>query len=130
MRRLTFIVVAVLFAGGVPTVLAHGGGGGASGGPGGPGAGVGSGHGGPGVGMGIGHAGEPASHAGLSAIAHSNGRLSLDRDHGIERAEDRMSAKGLENTNGPMSPNRSKGTARASQRHAQHVMSKAGEQER
>ncbi len=39
-----------------------------------------------------------------------------------------MSAKGLENTNGPMSPNRSKGTVRANQRHAQHALSKAGRQ--
>jgi len=38
-----------------------------------------------------------------------------------------MSAKGLENTNGPMSPNRSKGTARANQRHAQHALSEAGQ---
>jgi hypothetical protein len=53
-------------------------------------------------------------------MTHSNGPLSLDRDHGIERAEDRMSQQGRENTNGPMSPNRSKGKARASQRHAQH----------
>jgi hypothetical protein len=44
----------------------------------------------------------------------------LDRDHGIERAEDRMNQQGRENTNGPMSPNRSKGKARASQRHVQY----------
>lgn len=122
MHRLAFIAVAMLLAaGGMSTALAHGGGG--------AGAGPGAGHGGQGGGIGIGHAqglfGPPAS---LSAIARGNGPLSLDRDHGIERAEDRMSAKGLENTNGPMSPNRSKGTVRANQRHAQHALSKAGRQ--
>jgi hypothetical protein len=64
--------------------------------------------------------GNAAAHAAPSGITHSNGRLSLDRDHGIERAEDRMSEEGRENTNGPMSPSRSTGKARASQRHAEH----------
>lgn len=126
MRRLIFIAAAVLLAGGGNLALARGG----RAGPGGPGAGVGSGHGGPGAGMGVGHGGGTSGHASLSALAHTNGPLSLNRDHGIERAADRMSAEGLKNTNGPMSPNRSKGTARASQRHAQHPLSVAGEQER
>ncbi len=94
--------------------------------PGRAGMGLGSGHGGP-PGVGIGAV--PFGRASPSALAHSNGPLSLDRDHGIERAEDVMSAQGLKNTNGPMSPNRAKGTARADQRHAQHALSKTGEQE-
>ena len=103
-----------------PTVWARGGGGPGGGGPGGgPGVGGGPGAGGA-VGAGHGHGIGNAAHAAPWAITHSNGLLSPNREHGIERAEDQMSAKGLENTNGRMSPSRSKGRARADQRHDQH----------
>src|SRR5262245_20785033 len=109
-NALPFTLIACLIVS-TPAVWARGGGGGPGGGAG-MGPGVGGGH-----GNGI---SSEAAHAAPSAIVHGNGPLSLDRDHGIERAEDRMSAEGRENTNGPMSPTRSKGKARASQRHAEH----------
>ncbi len=52
-----------------------------------------------GMGGGFGGFGQSAPHgpsAGSSAFENSNGRLSQDRDRGLERAEDRMSQQGLE----------------------------------
>ncbi len=40
--------------------------------------------------------GAPAPHASSSGVANSNGRFSTDRDHGLDRAKDRMSQAGLE----------------------------------
>jgi hypothetical protein len=48
--------------------------------------------------------------------ANTNGPNSLDRDKGLERAEDRMSEQGKANTNNPSSPNRAKGVDRAEDR--------------
>lgn len=111
MRPLSRLMLIGCLVVATPLALARGGGG--------PGIGAGNAGGGPGVGNAASH-GNSSAHGLPSAMTHSNGPLSLDRDHGIERAEDRMSPKGLENTNGPMSPNRSNGKARASQRDAQH----------
>jgi hypothetical protein len=111
MPRTFCIVLLTGLMASAPVSWARGGGGPAGGGPGGGGA----------VGAGHGHGtSNAAAHASPSAITHSNGLLSPNREHGIERAEDQMSTKGLENTNGPMSPSRSKGRARADQRHDQN----------
>jgi hypothetical protein len=63
-----------------PAAAAHGGGG--SGGAGG----------GPAGGGGAPHFGGPSPHS--AAAANSNGRFASDRDTGLDRAEDRMSAQG------------------------------------
>lgn len=64
------IAVSMLLSGGVTTaVAAHGGGGGLSG-------------------------GVSGSHMGASGLRNTNGPQSLDRDKGLDRAEDRMSASG------------------------------------
>jgi hypothetical protein len=46
-----------------------------------------------------------------------NGALSADREQGLDRARDRMSDEGRENTNAPTSPDRATGKDRAEQRH-------------
>jgi hypothetical protein len=38
--------------------------------------------------------GQSASHISTSGISHGNGPNALDRDRGLNRAEDRMSARG------------------------------------
>ena len=111
MRPLSQIMLIGCLVVAAPLAIARGGGA--------PGAGGGTAGASPGVGNAGGH-GNASVHGSPSAVTHSNGQLSLDRDHGNERAEDRMSQQGRENTNGPMSLNRSKGKARAGQRHAQH----------
>lgn len=50
----------------------------------------------------------------------SNGAVSADREQGLDRARDRMSEEGRENTNAPNSPNRTTGHDRANERHKQH----------
>ena len=107
MRPLSRIMLIGCLVVAAPLALARGGGG--------SGVGGGTAGGSPGVGNAGSH-GNSSAHGLPSAMTHSNGPLSLDRDHGIERAEDRMSQQGRANTNG----NRSKGKARPSQRYAQH----------
>jgi hypothetical protein len=97
---------------------AHGGGGGGAGGGNGGGMGMGGGMGGggphggfglgggftadpgpfshvsPGPSMNGGFGGQSANHVSMSGMSHSNGPNALDRDRGLNRAEDRMSARG------------------------------------
>jgi hypothetical protein len=80
---------------------------------------VGIGHGGTADG-GIGHGhglGQPGDGP-AAAVAYSNGRLSPNRSTGLARAQTRMSAQGLENTNNLVSPHRATGRARATARQA------------
>ena len=72
---LPVMLFATLFAAQSELVMARGGSGG-----------------GPGGGSGAPHFGGPSSHS--QAAANSNGRFATDRDTGLERAEDRMSAQG------------------------------------
>jgi hypothetical protein len=123
MRRLIYVTAALLLSSGAANLaLARGGGAGG----GGPGGGAGFGYGGQDVGVGT----RPSGRASASAITHSKGPVSLNRDQGVERAKDMMSAQGVENTNGPMSPDRATGTVRADRRHTQHSIVRAGEQGR
>ena len=49
-----------------------------------------------------------------------NEAISADREQGLDRAQDRRSEEGRENTNAPNSPNRATGQDRADERHKQH----------
>ena len=48
----------------------------------------------PGPSVNGGFGGQSASHIGMSGLRNSNGPNALDRDRGLNRAEDRLSARG------------------------------------
>jgi hypothetical protein len=60
------------------------------------------------------------SSTGAKQQQESSGPVSADREQGSNRAQDRMSEEGRENTNAPNSPNRATGQDRANERHKQH----------
>jgi len=60
------------------------------------------------------------SSTGAKQQQKSSGPVSADREQGSNRAQDRMSEEGRENTNAPNSPNRATGQDRANERHKQH----------
>jgi hypothetical protein len=70
------------------------------------------------------NAGPPAV-ANTHAMANSNGPSSADRDFGLDRAEDRMSARGRANSNNPSSADRDTGSDRAADRKNAHAKAKS-----
>ena len=80
MRKIVPLIVFASLFGVSELADARGGGGGPAGG-------------GPGAGHGAPHFGGPAPNS--KAAANSNGRFAADRNHGLDRAEERKSAQGL-----------------------------------